>query len=59
VSQVTLVNELAVETNQASKGLNDLRAPNHTNIHTHGLHVDPAVDNAMLGVAPGASRTYK
>jgi hypothetical protein len=56
---VTLVNELAVETNQASKGLNDLRAPNHTNIHTHGLHVDPAVDNAMLGVAPGASRTYK
>ncbi len=53
------MNQLEVESNQGGKALNDLQAPNHTNIHTHGLHVDPAVDNAMLPVAPGANRTYR
>ena len=31
---------------------------NHTNVHTHGLHVDPAVDNEFVKVAPGQDHTY-
>lgn len=31
---------------------------NSTNMHTHGLHADPAEDNALLMVYPGETRTY-
>lgn len=33
---------------------------NHTNIHTHGLHVSPAgtSDNVLLTVLPGATQSY-
>lgn len=36
--------------------VNHLAKP--TSLHTHGLHVDPAVDNPFLMVDPGKSHTY-
>eukprot|EP00164_Ancoracysta_twista_P002674 GFYU01003557.1.p1 GENE.GFYU01003557.1~~GFYU01003557.1.p1 ORF type:complete len:774 (-),score=245.48 GFYU01003557.1:166-2487(-) len=56
---ITLQNMLGVEDNQSTKALNTLRHPNRTNIHTHGLHVNPAEDNVMVDVGPGESKTYQ
>ena len=60
---VTLVNNLLdVEPEQTTsdgEGLNSFREANITNMHTHGLHVDPSEDNVIIGVAPGGgSKTY-
>lgn len=33
-------------------------APNHSNLHFHGVHGDPAVDDPFVSVAPGQSHTY-
>lgn len=54
---LTLWNELPAETT-SSKPMNVLRLPNTVNLHTHGLHVDPAVDNVAITIAPGTSHTY-
>jgi FtsP/CotA-like multicopper oxidase with cupredoxin domain len=57
---VTLSNGLGAESGQGGKVLNDLRHPNHVNMHTHGLHIDPSVDNVFLTVAPEAdAKVYK
>jgi hypothetical protein len=45
-------------TTQSGKAVNSMRYPNHTNVHTHGLHIDPAVDNVMLHAAPGETLVY-
>mmetsp|Transcript_50288 Transcript_50288/g.121065 ORF Transcript_50288/g.121065 Transcript_50288/m.121065 type:complete len:703 (+) Transcript_50288:182-2290(+) len=29
------------------------------NVHTHGLHVDPSVDNVYVTIPPGATHTYE
>ena len=60
---LTLVNNLLdVEpelTTSDGEGLNAFREANITNMHTHGLHVDPSEDNVIIGVAPGGgSKTY-
>ena len=57
---VTLSNALPAEGSaQDGKVMNDLRHPNHVNMHTHGLHIDPSVDNVFLSVAPGdAAHVY-
>ena len=60
---LTLVNNLLdVEPEQETsdgEGLNAMRQANITNMHTHGLHVDPSADNVIIGVAPGGgSKTY-
>lgn len=38
---------------------NALCHANTTNMHTHGLHIDPTVDDVSIPVQPGASWTYK
>jgi hypothetical protein len=47
-----------VKDTQTGKSVNEMRHPNNTNVHTHGLHIDPAVDNVMLHAAPGETLTY-
>ncbi|KAJ1557534.1 hypothetical protein HK405_015777, partial [Cladochytrium tenue] len=37
---------------------NAMHGANSTNIHTHGLHVDPAVDNVGIVVKPGGTWQY-
>ena len=58
---LTLVNNLQdiePEDTTSDGELNSLRDANITNMHTHGLHVDPSEDNVIIGVAPGTSKTY-
>ena len=33
--------------------MNAMHQPNTTNIHTHGLHIDPNVDSIYLAAQPG------
>lgn len=33
--------------------------PEETNLHLHGLHIPPAVDNPFLAVPPGEAATYE
>ena len=58
VVSVTLINNLGQDYT-SSKSMNTLRSPNEVNLHTHGLHVDPTVDNVMVKVQPGANKTYR
>ena len=59
---VTLTNTLddtaPEEETPDGDGLNDLRHANVTNLHTHGLHVDPSEDNVVIGVGPKGVKTY-
>eukprot|EP01052_Picozoa_sp_SAG31_P004360 SAG31_NODE_180_length_21118_cov_62.152671_1_plen_370_part_00 len=56
---ITLINDLGTEADtQDGKALNTMRHPNMTNVHTHGLHIDPAVDNVMVHAGPGETLTY-
>ena len=55
--QVTIDNEMGDDPT-ASQPMNTLRNPNSTNLHTHGLHVDPAIDNVLLSFSPGESHTW-
>ena len=42
IYNITLINSLGPENaNNSLLKLNEFRNPNHTNIHTHGLHVSP------------------
>eukprot|EP01061_Rhynchopus_euleeides_P006934 TRINITY_DN15908_c0_g1_i1.p1 TRINITY_DN15908_c0_g1~~TRINITY_DN15908_c0_g1_i1.p1 ORF type:complete len:371 (+),score=104.90 TRINITY_DN15908_c0_g1_i1:26-1114(+) len=38
--------------------LNAFRHANYTNLHTHGLHIDPFQDNVVIPVSPGAQKRY-
>ena len=38
---------------------NDWRHVNTTNIHTHGLHADPAIDSIFVNAPPGGEWTYE
>jgi FtsP/CotA-like multicopper oxidase with cupredoxin domain len=55
--RVTIHNDL--EEQPSNSPMNELRNPNSTNLHTHGLHVDPAIDNVMIEVPPGGSHTWE
>ena len=60
VVTLTFVNELEdIESVNHTAGLNDFRFANVSNIHTHGLHIDPYNDNVIFGVNPGTSRVYQ
>ena len=54
---VTFVNGLGSYPDQ-SHTMNTMLSPNTVNLHTHGLHVDPAVDSIFVEVEPGESHTY-
>ena len=59
---VVLLNKLSSEVDATptadGEGVNSFRHANVTNLHTHGLHIDPHTDNVVVGVKPGTSRTY-
>lgn len=33
-------------------------SPNNVNVHTHGLHIDPAVDTVFIYAEPGETLVY-
>ncbi|KAJ3292271.1 hypothetical protein HDU76_007181, partial [Blyttiomyces sp. JEL0837] len=55
---INLINDLSANNDPPGDLMNTVHAPNTTNIHTHGLHVDPAIDNIFVEVQPGKSWTY-
>lgn len=54
---LTLTNSLGAETS-STHTMNTMHSPNTTNVHTHGLHVDPNIDSVFVSAAPGGSHTY-
>lgn len=56
---VTLVNALGSDSSAAPMIMNHFRSPNSTNLHTHGVHIDPKVDNVFIHLAPGENHTYQ
>lgn len=54
---VTLINELGTESMVHAH--NTMHSSNTTNLHTHGLHIDPAVDTVFLKAGPGESLRYE
>jgi FtsP/CotA-like multicopper oxidase with cupredoxin domain len=60
--RITLRNELPKDDpNMPHHVMNTLGDFNHTNLHTHGLHVSPAgnSDNVLLDIKPGESFEYE
>jgi FtsP/CotA-like multicopper oxidase with cupredoxin domain len=59
VLRIELRNALGADSDAAGR-FNELRWPNHTVLHAHGLHVSPSGhgDNMFKTVLPGASRSY-
>jgi len=55
---LTLINELGDNPVNASHVHNAMHSPNTTNIHTHGLHVDPDVDSVFVKAEPGEQLVY-
>ena len=57
---VTLINNLGSESPDNPSTSNELKDPNTTNLHTHGLHISPESpgDDIFVDVAPGESFTY-
>jgi len=41
------------------KYINKIGFPDITNIHTHGIHIDPNIDNPLLIINPNTSHLYK
>lgn len=61
ILNVTIQNDLEDDSSAApdpSHAINTMNYPNHTNLHTHGLHIDPRSDNVILDIPPGRNRTY-
>jgi FtsP/CotA-like multicopper oxidase with cupredoxin domain len=56
---ITLINNLVDDSaNDVGRAHNTFRHANTTNIHTHGLHVDPAIDSIFRLASPGTSLNY-
>jgi FtsP/CotA-like multicopper oxidase with cupredoxin domain len=55
---LTLVNSLGANPTGEDTTMNSMHSPNTTNLHTHGLHIDPAIDTIFTKLAPGTSHTY-
>uniref|UniRef100_A0A7S1PZR5 Multicopper oxidase n=1 Tax=Neobodo designis TaxID=312471 RepID=A0A7S1PZR5_NEODS len=56
---LTLVNNLVDDSAiDATKAINTFRHSNTTNVHTHGLHVDPAIDSIFRHAAPGGGTLH-
>lgn len=53
-----LINELGIDDSNSEYIMNTMHGANTTNIHTHGIHVDPKVDNVFLSAAPGQQLIY-
>lgn len=55
---IRLVNRLGPDLADTTHIHNSYHSLNTTNIHTHGLHVDPFVDSVFVRVLPGGETTY-
>ena len=55
---LTLINELGENPVDQVHTHNFMHSPNTTNVHTHGLHVDPDVDSVFVQAAPGDELEY-
>jgi hypothetical protein len=55
---LTFINELGPQPDDVHI-MNKMNGPNTTNVHTHGLHIDPNVDTVFVKAAPGESLVYK
>jgi FtsP/CotA-like multicopper oxidase with cupredoxin domain len=56
---VTLVNNLGPDqADYDSYDHNTLHSPNTTNLHTHGMHIDPEEDSILVRASPGTSITF-
>ena len=59
-AQITLENDLPAESlADAARVMNEWRNPMTTNIHTHGLYVNPNEDSIFIDVQPGETHTYE
>jgi len=58
--RITLKNDLPPDMNMEHE-MNTIGALNHTNLHTHGLHVSPAgnSDNVLLDIGPSQTFEYE
>lgn len=59
--RITLVNALPSDDGEMHHVMNTIGDLNHTNLHTHGLHVSPAgnSDNVLLDIAPNETFDYE
>lgn len=55
---LSLVNELGTNADNEDHSHNSMHSPNTTNIHTHGLHIDPNVDSIFVSAEPGETISY-
>jgi FtsP/CotA-like multicopper oxidase with cupredoxin domain len=56
--KLTILNNLAPNKEGSTHVMNTMHSPNSTNFHTHGLHIDPNVDNVFLQADPGETLHY-
>ena len=54
---LTLVNKLGPDAS-TDYVMNTMHGANNTNIHTHGIHVDPKVDDIFVTASPGEELVY-
>lgn len=58
--RLRLYNELGAENDQGGHPAhNQFHSPNTTNVHFHGMHSDPHVDNPFVLASPGENIFYK
>lgn len=55
---LTLINALGENAADEDTTMNSMHSPNSTNVHTHGLHIDPLVDTIFVTAAPGETLVY-
>ena len=55
---LTVTNNLGANPAGEDTTRNSMHSPNTTNLHTHGLHIDPIVDTVFIRADPGESLVY-
>jgi FtsP/CotA-like multicopper oxidase with cupredoxin domain len=55
---LTVTNNLGANPAGEDTTRNSMHSPNTTNLHTHGLHIDPVVDTVFIRAEPGTSLVY-
>jgi FtsP/CotA-like multicopper oxidase with cupredoxin domain len=53
---LTVINTLGAQ--NETHLMNTVHSPNSTNVHTHGLHIDPNIDSVYIEIGPGETYTY-
>ena len=55
---LTLKNNLGANPAGEDTTMNSMHSPNSTNLHTHGLHINPRIDTVFTHAAPGETIVY-